>query len=343
MSTPYNLEIEKIMNWIKIEKTSRVLIQAPDGIKPYLTPLTMQLEAKGIEFFISGSHTWGGCDIAINEAKALGIKYIIHIGHHGPVRASIKDYRVLFIPGKSEIDIKPVIRKAARILKDKGALKVALMSTIQHLHKLNDAIQVLREEGLSSVTGKSPAPHMYEGLLIGCDMRGLDMIKDYDSVIVISGGIFHGLGVALWTSKMVVVADPYFNRVLNLEKHVRRVISQRLKDISDALDSKKFLIITSIKPGQLFIKQTLRIKDALVKTQREVNIAVFDEITKEKLENMGNYDAYINAACPRLVIDDRELFPGPVVNMGEVPYLLGKELGSYNPKDIFKVNNLPLN
>jgi len=338
MNTPYDLEISKVLNWIKTEKANKVLIQAPDGIKPYLTSLITRLKAEGIEIFISGSHTWGGCDIAIDEARALNINHIIHIGHHGPVRALIRDYKVLFIPGRSKVDIKPVVRKAARILRERGALKVALMSTIQHIHRLNEAAEILREEGLSAVIGKSPDPLMQEGLLIGCDMRGLNVNKRYDSVIVISGGIFHGLGAALWTSKKVIAADPYLNKVTDMEKYVIKIISRRLKDISDALESRKILIVTSTKPGQSLVSQVSKIKKALTKIHKEVYVAIFNEITREKLENMGKYDTYINAACPRLAIDNRELFPGPVVNIGETPYLLGKELEKYDPRDIFKLN-----
>ncbi|RLE85523.1 MAG: diphthamide biosynthesis enzyme Dph2 [Thermoprotei archaeon] len=336
MDQPYDLEVDRVLSWLRKEKASKVLVQAPDGIKPYLGPLVSSLENEGVEVYISGGHAWGGCDIAINEARILGITHIVHIGHHGPVRVSLSGVKALFIPGKANVDVSSVVRKGARLLKRKGDRRVALLTTAQHVHKLDEAARILEKEGLQVLIGKSPDPSMPKGLVVGCDLRALDSLRGFDSVMVIAGGLFHGVGAALWTGRRVILADPYTGSVKEGDDLVRKTLATRLRDISQALDASEILMVVSSKPGQLLLEGARRIRDCLRRRGKRAYIAVFNEVTREALENMGRYDAYINTACPRLAIDDREIFPGPVINLGEVSYLLGRELSTYDPRDALR-------
>lgn len=79
----------------------------------------------------------------------------------------------------------------------------------------------------------------------------------------------------------------------------------------------------------------------LIRDNRRADIVVMDEITNEGLLNFGLYDAYVSTACPRLPIDDPEIFPGPVLNPGELKYVLSGTLENYDPRDLFRLDLPP--
>lgn len=77
----YDLELDKIIKKIKTQKAKRVLLQFPDGMKPYATTiveyLEEQKELKGVEFFIWFGSCYGACDVPNVDFADL----IVQFGH----------------------------------------------------------------------------------------------------------------------------------------------------------------------------------------------------------------------------------------------------------------------
>jgi 2-(3-amino-3-carboxypropyl)histidine synthase len=77
----YDLEIERIVKTMKKEKARRVLLQFPEGMKPYAQVICDEIENQTKkECFIWLGSCFGACDIP-NEAERLGIDLIIQFGH----------------------------------------------------------------------------------------------------------------------------------------------------------------------------------------------------------------------------------------------------------------------
>jgi 2-(3-amino-3-carboxypropyl)histidine synthase len=82
----YDLELEKVVKEIKKQKSKKVLIQLPEGLKPYATQIQDELEKKlkekklKAEFFIWLDTCFGACDIPI-ETERLGVDLIVQFGH----------------------------------------------------------------------------------------------------------------------------------------------------------------------------------------------------------------------------------------------------------------------
>ncbi|MFA7707721.1 MAG: diphthamide synthesis protein [Candidatus Pacearchaeota archaeon] len=80
----YDLELDKIVKTIKKNKAKRVLLQFPEGIKPYSTVVVDYLsglkELKNIEFFIWLGTCFGACDVPL-EVERLGVDLIVQFGH----------------------------------------------------------------------------------------------------------------------------------------------------------------------------------------------------------------------------------------------------------------------
>ena len=77
----YELELDKIVKNIKKEKAKKVLLQFPDGMKPYSTEICSYIEENtGCNCFIWLDSCFGACDIPL-EVERLGVDMIIQFGH----------------------------------------------------------------------------------------------------------------------------------------------------------------------------------------------------------------------------------------------------------------------
>ena len=77
----YELELNKLISKIKKEKARKVLLQFPEGMKPYSTEICAYIEQKtSCEGFIWLDTCFGACDIPL-EVEKLGVDLIIQFGH----------------------------------------------------------------------------------------------------------------------------------------------------------------------------------------------------------------------------------------------------------------------
>lgn len=76
----YQLELDKAINKIKLEKAKTVVIQLPDGLKPKAKEIINTLKQKtDAEILIWGGSCFGACDIPnLNSIKA---DLLIQFGH----------------------------------------------------------------------------------------------------------------------------------------------------------------------------------------------------------------------------------------------------------------------
>ncbi len=323
----YLFDLEAVERWAREKGVRRLLLQAPDGMKAAAVELARRLEQKGFEAIISGSHAWGGCDVAYDEAESVGAEGILHLGHHGFVGHSGGRVPVLFLPAPSSSDPVPVFRRALEEVLAEGHLEVALGVTVQHAHLVGRLEEVAGEVGVTLHVGEFGG---FKGLVVGCNYSSL---SGGSAVVIVAGGVFHGLGAALWTGKPTWVADPYLREVRRID--VRKFLAVRLEMLSRAMEARRFAVLVSAKPGQRRLHVAKLAAEALRRSGREASLVVLDEVTREALENLPGFDAFVNTACPRLAVDDAEMFPAPVVNAGELKYLLRGSLEGYSPRDVF--------
>ncbi len=80
----YSLELDKVISEIKNNKAKLVLLQFPDGLKPYATIIVDYLEERtNAEFLIWLESCFGACDtpIGLKNIKPK-IDLIIQFGHN---------------------------------------------------------------------------------------------------------------------------------------------------------------------------------------------------------------------------------------------------------------------
>ncbi len=77
----YELELEKVFNVIKKNHVKKVLLQFPEGMKPYSTVIAKEIENKtGCKILIWLGSCFGGCDVPL-DVERLGVDLIVQFGH----------------------------------------------------------------------------------------------------------------------------------------------------------------------------------------------------------------------------------------------------------------------
>lgn len=79
----YDLEINRIVKTIGREKAKKILLQFPDGLKPYSDVIAREIENKlknGAEILIWFGSCFGACDVPL-QAENLGVDLIVQFGH----------------------------------------------------------------------------------------------------------------------------------------------------------------------------------------------------------------------------------------------------------------------
>lgn len=80
----YDLELDKVVSIINKDKAKLVLLQFPDGLKPYATAVVNYLETKTkAEFLIWLDTCFGACDTPVGLEKIKPkIDLVIQFGHN---------------------------------------------------------------------------------------------------------------------------------------------------------------------------------------------------------------------------------------------------------------------
>ena len=82
VSEKYELEIDKVVRQIKKERAKKVLLQFPEGLKPYAQVICDEVEnnAKGVQCMIWMGTCFGACDVPL-EVEKFGVDMIVQFGH----------------------------------------------------------------------------------------------------------------------------------------------------------------------------------------------------------------------------------------------------------------------
>ncbi len=316
----FDFEEKRLKQEIANRNSKRVLLQLPEGLKPEAPRLVAVVEAAGALPIVSADPCYGACDLAVSEAKLLGADLIVHYGHSAMI--SDVDVPTIYIEVKVEISVKEAVLNSLELLESFN--KVGLVTTIQHVHQLDEAKTLLEQAGKTVFVGD--AGHVkYGGQVLGCDFSNATSVSDdVDAFVFVGGGRFHAIGLALATGKPTIVTDPYEQLAYPVHDQVRRVMMQRWANISEAKTAKSFGVLVSLKTGQMKLKEAIGIKQKLVEHGYTVTLLAIKEVSPNALIQFPTIDAFVNTACPRLSLDDAPNYDKPILSINETLVVLGE-------------------
>lgn len=318
-SSLYELELNRLVNVVRRLGASRILIQFPEGLKPYASKIVSAANSVNAIPIVLADPCYGGCDVAFMEAKALNIDLIVHYGHTEMVNGEIP---VVYFEARMNLPILNAVRKAVPLLSDYK--RIGLASTVQHIHKLSSIKDFLEKEGFQVFIGESSGFGVkYKGQILGCNYSPLRSIKDNIDAILLVGSRFHGVGARIAVYKPTIVADPYTNSAYNVDELAFKLLKIRYANILEAKESKRFGVILGLKPGQMRMHLALKALNMLKSAGREAYIIAAREINPEVLAGF-DVDAYVNTACPRISLDDAKRFKKPIITFKELLVVLNE-------------------
>lgn len=313
-----DFEKEKLIKELKKRKPKKVLVQLAEGIKKNAPEIKGWIRDLGIEVIFSGETCWGGCDIVVDEAKAVGADLIVHFGHAEFIKT---DFPVIYIGVKDILNLNPLLEKSLKKLKDYNT--IGLSYSIQHRHDLENIKKFYEEKGKKVILSKKKGNIAYEGQILGCQYEGLKTIQDKVDCFVIIGNKFHSMGATLAVKKPVILIDVYNNDVRTMAGLRDKILKQRVISIEKLREAKNIGIILGMKLGQKF-GSPKKLMEKLKEQGKNVIIITMSELTPDKIMNFYNIDAFIELACPRIAIDDFAMFSKPILTFKEALAAVGE-------------------
>lgn len=316
----FDFEEERIKREITKLGAKRVLLQMPEGLKPRAPKLAKIVEKSGALAIISADPCYGACDIAVNEAKGLGVDLILHFGHAKMVKH--EQVPTLYLEARATVKVDKAVEQSLQFLSNYA--KIGITTSVQHLQTLNQARELLVRSGKTVVIGDT-GQMMAPGQVSGCNYSNVKSIaNNVEAFLFVGGGLFHALGIALSTSKPTIIADPYDNRAYSISAEAHKILNQRFASIQEAKNAKELGVFVGLKPGQKHLDNALRMKELAEKNGKTAYLLAAMEITPEALLEFPSIDAYVNTACPRISIDATGRFQKPILTVNEFMVVCGE-------------------
>ncbi|MHC1625663.1 MAG: diphthamide biosynthesis enzyme Dph2 [Methermicoccaceae archaeon] len=306
------LDFTPVLERIKKEKLKKIGICLPEGLKRKAPAICTLFEEIGCDAIVSGKACYGACDVDMELLRHVDL--LVHVGHSKMLPLD----KVVYVEGTSDIDVTEVIELAIPLFEEK---KIGLTTTVQHIHTLPTATEMLRKHGIEACIVKGDARLTYSGQVLGCNFstaRG-----EFNEVLFIGGGLFHPVLMALATQKRVIVADPYLGEARDISNECDAYLKERYTAIGRAMDAERFGIIVCTKIGQFRPSLAYKLMNVLKEEGKEAIIIWMDEVSEEEMMTLG-LDAYVVCGCPRIAIDNYHLFSRPVLTPYELEMVLGR-------------------
>ncbi|MDI6643812.1 MAG: diphthamide biosynthesis enzyme Dph2 [Methanobacteriaceae archaeon] len=313
----YDFNIEGVIGKIKKLNAAKIALQFPEGLKVHATSIADEIESKtNSKVIILGDACYGACDIADQEMMNL-VDIIVHFGHT-PLPLNYK-IPVIFVEAYSRINIEDSIKKSLKNLD--GYNNIGLVTTTQHLNVLKKMKTILEKKGKKVFLKKGIGTS--EGQVLGCNFSAIKNLP-VDAYLFVGSGNFHPLGIKLFTKKPVIIADPYMGDVRSIDEFSDKILRVRFAKIVKASEANNFGIVVSSKEGQFRLELAYHLKEMIQKSGKKAVIIMMNSINPTLLMAYRELDAFVITACPRIAIDDANMYEKPLLTPQELEVVLDK-------------------
>lgn len=315
----YDFEEERVVEEIKKRNARRVLLQLPEGLKKEAFKILEDVKGKTkAELIFSGRGCWGGCDLAVEEAKKIKADLLIHFGHAPFVKS---DFPIIYIELYSKLNIVDMLEKEIKKLDIK---KIGLIGSVQFIRQF-DRIKIFLEScDKEIIIPKKKGFSAYDGHVVGCEYNLLKGIESEVDGFLVVGNKFHSLGAALMcTNKKVYLLDEQTGKIELMNNERDKVIRKRAIAIDKVKQAEKIGIVVDKKIGQYNMRIAENLRNDFEKLGKKIIIIIVDEFNPS-IMNFYDVNAFIDTACPRIAFEDFEKYDKPMITSREAKVAIGK-------------------
>ncbi|NPA98809.1 MAG: diphthamide biosynthesis enzyme Dph2 [Crenarchaeota archaeon] len=333
----YLIDLSLVDKFIKRRNIKKILLQAPDGLKPLLEKIIRHIKTSSpqIEIIVSAEPWYGSCMLSVNEVKILGADGIIHVGHNRyPWLYKDLGIPILYMP--AYYLGKPSEELIDRIVETIKYRDIGIVASIQYIPYMNELISSLKLKGYNVYVGNPSNQWMEKGQILGCEYSAaLNIQNKVEAFIVVSGGIFHALGLSLILREHKIYGlDPHREEVWEVSIYSDKILKIRYYKLYQLLRKgiRKAALITSPLLGQYRSSIIAYLKDLLEKNNIDYQVFSTTKVDKDRIASIDNAfspDVFVVTSCPRLPIDDLSEYHKPVITPGELVMLLKKSVDKY--------------
>jgi 2-(3-amino-3-carboxypropyl)histidine synthase len=305
---------------LRAAKAHRIVLQVPAGLTRNAHDLAAQIRTEtGTPVTVAARACFGACDFpSRDEAPRSDVAVVLG---HSPI-PNVPVVRPTYFVEMREPGGDPE-RLAAMVEQAGLPRRLGLVASVQHLDLVEPFRAALERGGRTVRTGRGDHRLAYPAQALGCNYTGAEAVAaEVDAFLFLGTGRFHPIGLAFAVDRPVWSLDPLQNRI---EPPIDRgaLVRRRQLTVATARDALRWGILVSSFAGQNRMPTALALQERAQARGRTAEILVFDRLDPRDLEGRA-LDAYVNTACPRIALDDGELYPKPVLTPPEFLMALGE-------------------
>ncbi|MCI4350987.1 MAG: diphthamide biosynthesis enzyme Dph2 [Thermoplasmata archaeon] len=311
---------EPLFEALRVGGFRKIVVQVPAGLTRNAHDLAAQIRAAtGAATVVLTRACFGACDLPSPD-EAPGAEGAVVLGH-APipnVRSPLPTYFVeMRDPGGDPAAL-------ARLVVDAGLPRhLGLVASIQHLDLVSPLTAALEALGTTIRTAPGDRRLTYAAQALGCNYTTAEAVAtDVDAFLFLGTGRFHPLGLAFAVDRPVYSLDPLR---ATLEPPLDRgaLIRRRQLLVAGCRSARRWGILASTFVGQDRSPMARALQAKAIAHGHEAEILLFGRLDPSDLVGR-DLDAYVCTACPRIALDDSDLYPKPMLTAPEFLMALGE-------------------
>jgi len=328
------IDFEQVSQEIAQKKPRRVLLQIPEGLKTRATELVKELEKRyPAEYVTLVDPCFGACDLADEKAVKLQADLLVHFGHNQMYEGKLP---TLYFPLPQKSIEESRLQELVMALTRAGAFKIGLCASVQYTGLLQKVADYLEANDFQTFAGQGNARVKELGQVLGCNYSCIHALGDEaDAIVYIGDGDFHPVGISFVSKQKVFAFNPLQGEVRELKLERDRFLRQRFAVLSQCANAQNFGVIVSTKAGQGNINRALELKNLIERKGKKAFLLACDYVFPEYFAGL-KVDCYVNAACPRIAIEEGNRFNKLIINPTELEIAL-----NYKKMTDFNMDELP--
>ncbi|HZY70042.1 MAG TPA: diphthamide biosynthesis enzyme Dph2 [Thermoplasmata archaeon] len=298
----------------------KIVLQVPAGLVRNAHDLAARIHQEtGAHVVVLARACFGACDLPMPD-EAPGAEAAVVLGH-SPIPNVAVPMPTYFVEMRSSAG--DVERLADLAAGSELPRRLGLVASVQHLGLVEPFTEALARRGFTVAVERGDLRLAHAAQALGCNYTGAEAVAGrVDAFLFLGTGRFHPIGLAFAVDRPVHALDPVRGE---LEPPVDRgaLIRKRQLLVASCRDAQRWGLLVSSFVGQDRSGMARSLQRRAEAHGRTAEILVFGRLDPNDLIGR-DLDAYVCTACPRIALDDTDLYPKPVLTGPEFLMALGE-------------------